>query len=221
MVHLSRIRRCNQPLILVIRCLLRDSQHVRLWRTINTSVQDACRPATGILSWLSGSAFTHLYADQLCTAIARLVASNSAVKVVCGMDESDPARPLVTENLGQHACDAVTLHTFSNAELKGAADRSLTALGKGCTAVRATGEKAVPICWMWGELARRAVSFYGADLLLLLGDDIEIQPQAWAEMILGQSSLDNKAPCFSSVAQPSLSAVAAQHTLLGAACDTT
>lgn len=126
------------------------------------------------------------YADQLCTSIRRLVGGHGAIRVVCGMDDCDPARSLVYNMCRKLLTDKVmTLRVFSASSLTDARNSAFDSWSNGCTAQGSIGQQAAPICWMWGELARVAVRCHKAELLLLLGDDTEIQPDAWVHLIRG------------------------------------
>lgn len=49
-----------------------------------------------------------------------------------------------------------------------------------------TKAQVVPICWMWGRLAREAAAQRDAPLaFVLLGDDTTVEPEGWPSRVLG------------------------------------
>ena len=136
----------------------------------------------------SGHTAHEHYAQQLCKSILQLLECNPAVKVVCGMDDSDPARPLMFGAINRHCAvhgQKVTLHTFETADLTNAVARSSCLFNPHMTK---SDFATAPICWMWGELAQLAVRNHCVDLFILLGDDTEISPKSWAHLVTGQCS---------------------------------
>ena len=130
----------------------------------------------------SGSKSRESYVQHLCTSVLTLLESNPAVKVVCGMDDLDPARPLAFDAINRHSAaldKRISLHTFKTEE---ALARSSCLCSSRVTLSNFT---AAPICWMWGELAQLAVRNHCADFSVLLGDDVEVSPTSWAHLVTG------------------------------------
>jgi hypothetical protein len=73
-----------------------------------------------------------------------------------------------------------------------------------------------PICWMWNALAAEAQDIYNPEWMILLGDDVHVEPKGWpavlAEFLKGRPSLacaallDEADPGF-----PSFLAVHSKH----------
>lgn len=154
----------------------------------------SCQHATiAILLPASSAGFQNyasqnLYAERLCSHISQFVCATAAVRVICGMDELDPAQPLVARAVDQDPVlkDRVTQCTFTSSDLAEAKARSFKALETGCKTSVGSQAQAAPICWMWAELAGLAVHLHGADYFVLLGDDTEVLPDQWARLLLGQ-----------------------------------
>lgn len=136
----------------------------------------------------SGHTAHEHYAQQICKSILQFLESNPAVKMVCGMDDLDPARPLMFGAINRHCAvhaKKVTLHKFKTADLTNAVARSSSLSNPHMTK---SDTATAPICWMWGELALLAVRNHRVDLCILLGDDTEISPKSWAYLVTGQGS---------------------------------
>ena len=106
------------------------------------------------------------------------------------MDADDPARQLFASMLGRcqvhgHSRLKVACVTFEMAELQQARYEALDPSGQGA---EASTRCLVPMCWMWGRLAQTAMRVFQPELLLLLGDDIDLSPAEWADMVLGNAS---------------------------------
>ena len=137
---------------------------------------------------LQNYASQKLYAERLCSHISPVLYATSAVRVILGMDELDPARLLVARAIAQDPVlkDKVTQRTFYSSILAETTAQSFKAFGIGCKTSVGSQAQAAPICWMWAELARLAVHRHGADYLVLLGDDTEVLPDHWVQLVLGQ-----------------------------------
>ena len=101
------------------------------------------------------------------------------------MDADDRARRLFADKLAlseSNILDRVACHTFRTADLQQA---KYDALEQGSVAL---DERSVPLCWMWGQLAQLANRTFQTELLVLLGDDIEMRPPGWVDMVSGKLS---------------------------------
>ena len=49
-----------------------------------------------------------------------------------------------------------------------------------------TASGCTPICWMWNKLAAAAMDEFNPKYTILLGDDVEITPQGWPHVLLGE-----------------------------------
>jgi len=101
------------------------------------------------------------------------------------MDADDRARQLFADKLAlseSSISDRVACHSFRTADVQQA---RCDALEQGSVAL---DERSVPLCWMWGQLAQLAIRTFQTELLVLLGDDIEMRPPAWVDMVSGKLS---------------------------------
>lgn len=122
---------------------------------------------------------------ELLDTVKNFLTHNPAARVVCGMDADDRARQLFADKLALSESNTlcrVAGHTFHTADLQQA---KYDALEQGSVAL---DERSVPLCWMWGQLAQLAIGTFQTELLVLLGDDIEMRPPAWVDMVSGKLS---------------------------------
>ena len=126
---------------------------------------------------------TSTFVVELLDTLTNFLTHNPAARVVCGMDADDRARQLFADKLAlsdSSILDRVACHTFRTADLQQAKH---DAHEQGSVAL---DERSVPLCWMWGQLAQLAIRTFQTELLVLLGDDIEMRPPAWVDMVSGK-----------------------------------
>ena len=128
---------------------------------------------------------TTTFVVELLDTVTNFLTHNPTARVVCGMDADDPARQLFAGKLAlseSNILDRVACHTFHTADLQQAKN---DALEQGSVAI---DERSVPLCWMWGQLAQLAIRTFQTELLVLLGDDVEMRPPTWVNMVSGKLS---------------------------------
>ena len=128
---------------------------------------------------------TSTFVVELLDTVTNFLTHNSTARVVCGMDADDRARQLFADKLAlseSSISDRVACHSFRTADVQQA---RCDALEQGSVAL---DERSVPLCWMWGQLAQLALRTFQTELLVLLGDDIEMRPPAWVDMVSGKLS---------------------------------
>lgn len=141
-------------------------------------------PATSAHRDCDGGA-TSTFVAELLDTVTNILTHNLAARVVCGTDADDHARQLFADKLAlseSNISDRVACHTFRTADLQQA---KYDGLEQGSVPL---GERSVPLYWMWGQLAQLAIRSFQTELLVLLGDDIEMRPPAWVDMVSGKLS---------------------------------
>lgn len=141
----------------------------------------------------------------LCCVWRFLETAGSNVRVVLGVDEQDLSLSLLREELIRSALTQQVATVVLSQKAREEALRRAQRLRRGYAGKTQTSTRQalnnssrqlepdcpeaaahiVPLCHIWDVLARYACAELGCEGFILLGDDVDVQPQGWAASIEG------------------------------------
>ena len=131
-------------------------------------------------------------------AVCRLVPNRQAFLCI-GVDRQDPICPCL-KTLACLENDKVVVHLLDRQILDKLAMEGMQEV-KAASTGRDLKQRHVkhidsqppppPLCRIWEEMAWAATHSYGATAFVLLGDDTDVSPANWPEVIIGESQLIN------------------------------
>ena len=129
----------------------------------------------------------HLSLNALEEAVCRLSPlNNGAQAFLCvGIDRQDP----VFSSLGQLSCfqdNKIVLHPLDRERLENLAVVGLQEIAGASNNVCRALTPVPPLCRIWEEMAVAAASLHNATAFVFLGDDINMTPSNWSQIICGK-----------------------------------